>query len=103
MLAPEEHCGQNTRQVSLQQGREWPPAQRPHLLEEGKGLWWWRGRSVEQPSREAVPASDWLGGKLNPGSHYFGNNKKIIGDSVSIFMLSPKHPSLLLEEGNKRE
>lgn len=41
--------------------------------------------------------------KLNPGSHYFRNNKKIIGDSVSIFTPSPKHPSLLFEERNKGE
>lgn len=41
--------------------------------------------------------------KLNPGSHYFRNNKKIIGDSVSIFTPSPKHPGLLFEERNKRE
>jgi hypothetical protein len=47
--------------------KEWPPAQRPHLLVKGKGLWWkgWT-ESMEQPSGEAVPASDRLGGKTKP-------------------------------------
>lgn len=40
-----------------------------------------------------MPTPHRLGGKLNPGSHYLGNNKKITGDSVSVFMLTPKHPS----------